>query len=87
VRWICLHEKDDVQHISQGGNQDLQELYLYKLREFQPYHLVFIDESGCDKRAGLQRSGRATLGVAPVQVTGLHPGTEKRYLSCKEVRK
>jgi hypothetical protein len=37
-------------------NQDLQKLYLYKLREFQSYHLVFIDESGCNKQIGLRRS-------------------------------
>jgi transposase len=58
-------------------NQDLQELYLYKMREFQSYHLVFIDESGCDKRIGLRRSGWAPLGITPVQVTGLH--REQRY--------
>jgi hypothetical protein len=58
-------------------NQDLQALYFYKLRQSQLYHLVFINESGCDKRAGLRRSGWAPLGVAPVQVTGLH--REQRY--------
>ncbi|KAJ6114185.1 hypothetical protein N7512_007630 [Penicillium capsulatum] len=48
-------------------NADLRELYLHNLSDFQSYHLVYVDESGCDKRAGFRRTGWSPLGVAPLQ--------------------
>lgn len=38
-------------------NADLRDFYLYNLSEFKSYHLVYIDESGCDKRVGFRRTG------------------------------
>ena len=32
---------------------DLRDYYLQTLSDSQSYHLVYVDESGCDKRAGL----------------------------------
>lgn len=49
-------------------NPDLRELYLYKLSDCRSYQLVFIDESGCDKRSGHRRQGWAPSGATPVQV-------------------
>lgn len=31
--------------------------YPYILLDFQSYHLVYVDESGCDKRIGFRRIG------------------------------
>ena len=50
---------------------------MHNLTEFQSYHLVFIDESGCDKRIGFRRTGWSPLGVAPVQVAKFH--RDRRY--------
>ena len=58
-------------------NADLRDFYLHNLSAFRSYHLVYIDESGCDKRVGFRRTGWSPLGVAPVQVARLH--RDQRY--------
>lgn len=58
-------------------NLDLRDEYLHSISDFQSYHLVYVDESGCDKRIGFRRTGWAPLGVAPVQVSKFH--RDKRY--------
>ncbi|KAK4206180.1 hypothetical protein QBC37DRAFT_243634, partial [Rhypophila decipiens] len=54
--------------VAKQRNPDLRELCLYKLSDCQSYQLVFIDESGCDKRSGHRREGWAPSGATPVQV-------------------
>jgi transposase len=63
--------------IAKERNKDLRDYYLYNLCAYQSYHLVYVDESGCDKRIGFRRTGWAPLGVAPVQVAQFHRG--RRY--------
>jgi transposase len=63
--------------IAKERNADLRDFYLHKLSDFRSYQLVYIDESGCDKRIGFRRTGWSPLGVAPVQVARLH--REQRY--------
>jgi transposase len=58
-------------------NADLREYYLHSLSEFHSYHLVYVDESGCDKRVGFRRTGWSPLGQAPVQVSQFH--RDQRY--------
>jgi transposase len=41
------------------------------------HHLVYVDESGCDKRVGFRRTGWSPLGVTPVQIAQFQ--REKRY--------
>lgn len=53
-------------------NAELRELDLHNLSEYESYHLVYVDESGCDKRIGFRRTGWSPLGVAPVQVSQFH---------------
>lgn len=52
----------------------LRDYYHPNLSEFESYHLVYIDVSGCDKRIGYRRTGWVPLGVTPVQVAKFHPG-------------
>jgi hypothetical protein len=47
------------------------------LSDFQSHHLVYVDKSGCDKRAGFRRTGWSPLGVAPLQVSHFH--RDQRY--------
>jgi transposase len=54
--------------VARQRNSDLRELYLYKLSDCRSYQLIFIDESGCDKRSGHRRQGWAPSGATPVQV-------------------
>ena len=61
-------------------NAELREFYLYNLSEFQSYHLVYVDESGCDKRTGFRRTGWSPLGVTPIQVSKFHRGQRYQIL-------
>ena len=58
-------------------NADLRESYLHSIADFESYHLVYVDESGCDKRVGFRRTGWSPLGVAPLQVSQFHH--DQRY--------
>jgi transposase len=69
--------KKTTRHIAKERNADLRDYYLYNLSAFCSYHLVYVDESGCDKRIGFRRTGWAPLGVAPVQVARFH--RDRRY--------
>ncbi|RYO29315.1 hypothetical protein AA0113_g12065 [Alternaria arborescens] len=54
--------KKAARQIAKEQNADLRDFYLYNLTQFQSYHLVFIDESGCDKRIGFRRTGWSPHG-------------------------
>ncbi|KAJ5491669.1 hypothetical protein N7539_003236 [Penicillium diatomitis] len=61
-------------------NPQLRDFYQHKLSEFRSCHLVFVDESGCDKRVGYRRTGWSPLGVTPVQVSKFHRGQRYQIL-------
>jgi transposase len=69
--------KKKIRRVAKGRNADLRDLYLYNISEFSPEHFVFVDESGCDKRAGSRRTGWAPLGVTPTEVSQFQ--REQRY--------
>lgn len=58
-------------------NLELRDEYFHYLSDFQSYHLVYGDKSGCDKRVGFRRTGWFPLGVAPFQVCKFH--RDQRY--------
>ena len=69
--------KKVIRQIAEEQNADLRDFHLYNLSAFSSYHLVFTDESGCDRRAGLRRTSWSPLGTAPVEVARFH--REQRY--------
>jgi transposase len=69
--------KKATRHVAGEQNPERRDYYLHNLSEFRSYHLVYVDESGCDKRIGLRRTGWSPLGVSPVQVTAFH--RDSRY--------
>jgi transposase len=69
--------KKAARQIAREQNVELRDFYLHNLTQFHSYHLVFIDESGCDKRIGFRRTGWSPHGVAPVQVAQFH--RDQRY--------
>jgi hypothetical protein len=73
IRWT----KKAARQVAKERNADLRDYYLRNLSEFRSYHLVYVDESGCDKRIGFRRTGWSPLGVAPVQVAQVH--RDRRY--------
>lgn len=42
-------------------NIDLRDVYFHFMSDFCSYHLVYIDESRCDKRVGFRRTGWSPL--------------------------
>lgn len=69
--------KKTAQQHARVQNADLRELYLHNPSDFQSYHLVCVDESGCNKTAGFRRIGWSPLDVAPLQVSQFH--RDQRY--------
>jgi len=58
--------------VAKERNADLRDYYLHDLSAFQSWQLVYVDESGCDKRIGFRRTGWSPLGVAPTQIARFH---------------
>ncbi|KAK8036601.1 hypothetical protein PG991_001738 [Apiospora marii] len=54
--------------VAQERNKDLRDFYLHRLSAFRSYHLVYVDESGCDSRIGFRRTGWSPCGTTPVKV-------------------
>jgi hypothetical protein len=63
-----------IRRVAQQRDDDLRDLYLHKISKYKSYHLVFVDESGCDRRAGYRRWGWSPKGTSPVQITKLSRG-------------
>lgn len=72
--------KKKAQQKAKEQNPLLRDFYQHKLSEFHSYHLVYVDESGCDKRIGYRRTGWSPLGVTPVQVSKFHRGERYQIL-------
>ena len=69
--------KKVARRVAKEQNADLRDMYLHDLSAFEPYHVVYVDESGCDTRVGYRRTGWSPLGVTPVQIAQFRRG--KRY--------
>lgn len=69
--------KKTARRVAMERNPDLRDLYLHNLSDFRSYHLVYVDESGCDKLVGFRKTGWSPFGVAPIQIAKLHRG--RRY--------
>lgn len=63
--------------VAKGRNADLRDYYMYQLSSFRSYQLVYVHESGCDKRIGFRRTGWSPLGTTPVQIAQYQ--REQRY--------
>jgi transposase len=53
--------KKAARRIAKEQNADLRDFYLHNLSAFRSYHLVYVDESGCDKWVGFRRTGWSPL--------------------------
>lgn len=69
--------KKAARRVARERNANLRDLYLYNMSAFSSYYLVFVDESGCDKRIGFRRTGWSPIGVMPVQIAKFQ--CEQRY--------
>ena len=57
--------KKQIRRVAKGRNADLRDTYLYNILDISPERFVFVDESGCDRRVRLRRTGLSPLGVTP----------------------
>ena len=60
--------KKACRRVASGRNADLRDYYLNNLSSFHSYYLVYVDESGCDKRIRFRRTGWSPLGTTPMQI-------------------
>jgi transposase len=69
--------KKTARRVARERNADLRDLYLHNMSAFHSHHLVYVDESGCDKRIGFRRTGWSPVGVTPVKIAQFQ--RERRY--------
>ena len=72
--------KKKARAIARGRSADLRDFYLHSVSLLRSYQLVYVDESGCDKRIGFRRTGWSPLGVTPQQITQFHRGERYQIL-------
>ena len=48
--------KKACRRVASGRNANLRDYYLHNLTSFRSYHLVYVNESGSDKRIGFRRT-------------------------------
>ena len=72
--------RKQTRRVAQERNAGLRDFHLRRLSEFSSYHLVYVDESGCDKRVGFRRAGWSPRETAPVQVAHFQRGDRYQIL-------
>ncbi|GAB7336899.1 hypothetical protein MBLNU13_g01178t1, partial [Cladosporium sp. NU13] len=72
--------KKNARHVAQERNAELRDFHLHKMSQYASYQLVFVDESGCDKRVGYRRTGWSPRGVTPVQIARFRRGERYQIL-------
>lgn len=70
-------KKDSPTKSKRESNADLRDEYWHDISEFSSSQLIYVDESGCDKRIGFRRTGWSPLGITPIQVSKFH--RDQRY--------
>jgi hypothetical protein len=77
---VKVWSKKTARRRAKEWNVELWDYYLHYLSDFKSYHLVYVEESGCDKRVGFRRTGWAPRGTSPLQVTQFHRGQRYQIL-------
>lgn len=72
-----MDEKDNSSYRTTTGQRPPRPHYLHRISQYQSYQLVFVDESGCDRRAGYRRWGWSPKKSSPVETTKF--GRGKRW--------
>jgi hypothetical protein len=65
---VAGRSKKACHRVARERNADLRDFYMHKLSSFCFHHLVYVEESGCDKRIGFMRTGWSPLGTTPIQI-------------------
>ena len=73
IKWT----RKRMRRIAQQRDPELRAAYLHEIAAFPSEYLVFVDESGCDRRIGYRHWGWSPKGAGPVRVTEF--GRGKRW--------
>jgi transposase len=65
---LAQWSKKVAHQVAKQRNSDLRDFYLHNLSSFQSFQLVYVDESGCDQRIGIRRTGWSPVGTTPIQI-------------------
>lgn len=65
--------------VAKERNQELRNFYIEKRSHIDPKCMVFVDETGDDRRRAILKRGYAPKGVRPVQTKRFHRG---KRVSC-----
>lgn len=71
--------------VAQQRDDELRDLYSHRVSQYDVKQLVFIDESGCDKKIGQRRMGWAPVGSTPVKASGLNRDVRYQILPAYTV--
>src|SRR4051812_19672718 len=63
-----------IRRIAQQRDADIRDYDLYRISQYESYELIFVDDSGCDRRTGYRRWGWSPEGSSPVQITKFNRG-------------
>jgi transposase len=69
-----------MQQKAKEQNPDLRDEYRHDISEYHSYQLVYVDESGCDRRTGIRKTGWSPLGITPTERSKFHRGQRYQIL-------
>lgn len=76
IKW----SKKTIQQKAKEQNPEWRDEYRHDILEYHSYQLVYVDESGCDKRSGIRRTGWSPPGITPVERSKFHRGQRYQIL-------
>ena len=72
--------KKIIRRVAKEQRPELRDYYMHQLSRFRSYQLIYIDESGCNRRDGYRRKGWSPRGVTPRQVGQFQRGPRHQIL-------
>lgn len=66
--------------VAAARNPELRSFYQYRISKFRTDQLVFVDESGADRRIGFRKTAWSPVGTVPVQRQALSRGERYQIL-------
>jgi transposase len=72
--------KKTMQQRAKEQNPDLRDEYRHDISKYHSYQLVYVDESGCDGRTGIRKTGWSPPGITPTERSKFHHGQRYQIL-------
>ena len=62
---LLVHIRQVIQHIDMHRSDESRAMFMAEISMYDPTMLVWIDESGCDKRNSLRKHAYSMKGLTP----------------------